>query len=146
MLEDVQQTIGYLIVQICKAHRGCAEDSLNAVGLHAGQEMFLMHLCQQDGQTQSQLAERMGVQPPTVNKMLSRMESNGLVTRGTDSEDSRVSRVYLTEKSRALESDIQQAWADLEARTTANLTVDERVLLRRLLLQVVANLSEEGQP
>ncbi|GAB4530734.1 MAG: hypothetical protein OHK0046_51470 [Anaerolineae bacterium] len=141
MLAHIQQSIGFLITQICKAHRGCAEDGLNDIGLYAGQEMFLLYLLDQDGQTQTQLAEKMGVQPPTVHKMLTRMEAVGLVTRRPDAEDGRVSRIYLTEKSAGLRKEIVRVWDDLESQLTTNLTVDERVLLRRLLMQVYANLA-----
>jgi DNA-binding MarR family transcriptional regulator len=138
---DFQQTISFLIAQVGKAHRGYAEALLSEVGLHAGQEMFLMRLWEQEGQTQSQLAEGMCIQPPTVNKMVSRMEAAGLVRREGDVADSRLSRVYLTGAGQALVAQMQPVWAELEARTLANLTPDERVLLRRLLLQVQANLT-----
>ncbi len=137
----VEQSLSFLLIQICKAHRSTAEQNLNCIGLHAGQEMFMMQLWEEDGQTQSQLAERLGVQPPTVNKMLSRMEASGLVTRRMDAEDNRVSRVYLTEASQQKQREVEEAWAQLEQRTLANLTLDERVVLRRLLLQVHANLT-----
>lgn len=137
-----QDSISFLLAQICKAHRGCAEENLNHIGLHAGQEMFLMHLWEADGLTQSQLAERMGVQPPTVNKMLARLEASGLVTRREDAEDRRVSRVYLTEHACSLRQRVDETWGALEERTIASLTLDERVLLRRLLMQVYANLTK----
>ena len=143
-LQSVQETTGYLLVQICRAHRSLAESELEKIGLHAGQEMFLLQLADQQGQAQSQLAEQMCIQPPTLNKMLSRMESSGLVERRTDSEDNRVSRVYLTEKSAELPESIEQIWITLEQRTFASFTLDERVLLRRLLLQIITNLNTEG--
>lgn len=137
----INQTISYLLAQICKAHRSAASDILAEVGLHAGQEIFLLQLWRQDGLTQTQLADSMCVQPPTVNKMLNRMESAGLVTRRQDAEDSRISRVYLTDKSRDLQKAVEEIWTRLENRTLANFTLEERVLLRRLLLQMHANLT-----
>jgi MarR family transcriptional regulator, organic hydroperoxide resistance regulator len=141
--EQFQQSIGFLIAQVCKAHRGSAETLLNEVGLHAGQEMFLMRLWEAEGQTQSQLAGDMCIQPPTVNKMVSRMEAAGLVRREGDPDDSRISRIYLTAEGQTAVDQVEAVWAELEARTLANLTPDERVLLRRLLLQVQANLTSE---
>jgi DNA-binding MarR family transcriptional regulator len=141
--EQFQQTISFLIAQVGKAHRGQAEALLNEMGLHAGQEMFLMQLCQADGQTQSQLADGMCIQPPTLNKMVSRMEAAGLVRREGDAEDSRISRVSLTEDGQERVQHMLTVWAELETRVVANLTPDERVLLRRLLLQVQANLTTE---
>ena len=138
----VQETISYLLVQICRAHRGFAESELEKIGLHAGQEMFLLRLAEDEGQSQSQLAEKMCVQPPTINKMLSRMEAANLVERRMDAEDNRATRVYLTEQGHALQSSIENVWRQLEEKTIASLTSDEQILLRRLLLQVQANLSE----
>jgi DNA-binding MarR family transcriptional regulator len=141
--EQFQQTVSFLLAQVCKAHRSSAEAMLNEVGLHAGQEMFLMRLWAQEGQTQSQLAGDMCIQPPTVNKMVSRMEAAGLVRREDDPEDSRISRIHLTDQGRAVIAQVQTVWGELETQTLANLTPDERVLLRRLLLQVQANLTNE---
>ncbi len=140
--KEMPQTISFLLAHICKAHRSCAEDTLAEVGLHVGQEKFLWQLWKEDGLTQSQLAENMCVQPPTVNKMLSRMESSGLVERRIDPEDNRVSRVYLTEQSRCMQPQVEETWQQLEEKTVANLTSDERVLLRRLLMQIYENLTE----
>ena len=140
--KEMPQTISFLLAHICKAHRSRAEDTLGEIGLHVGQEKFLWQLWQEDGLTQSQLAENMCVQPPTVNKMLSRMESSGLVERRIDPEDNRVSRVYLTEQSRCMQHQVEETWQQLEAKTVANLTSDERILLRRLLMQIYENLTE----
>src|ERR1700674_3218526 len=92
------ESINFLLRMICQAQRSQMNDALAEIGLYAGQEMFLWHLWRQEGLTQSQLVERMCVQPPTVSKMLDRLEKTGLVERRPDSEDSRISRVYLTER------------------------------------------------
>src|SRR5260221_9638231 len=103
--------------------------------------MFLWHLWRQDGLTQSQMVERMCVQPPTVSKMLDRLERTGLVERRPDSEDSRISRVYLTEQGHRSQSAVRDIWTDLEQRIVAGVNVEERIVLRRLLLQVHENLT-----
>jgi MarR family transcriptional regulator, organic hydroperoxide resistance regulator len=140
--KPIPETISYLLGQVCRAHRGYANDVLTDIGLYAGQEMFLLHLWEQDGLTQSQLVEHMCVQPATVSKMLDRMEKAGLVTRRPDSEDSRVSRVYSTEQGRILQNAVADVWDKLEERTIAGFSTEERLLLRRLLLQVHENLSD----
>ena len=68
------ETISFLLVQICRAQRNVSNETLAEIGLHAGQELFLGQLWQQDGLAQSQIVEQMCVQPPTVSKMLDRME------------------------------------------------------------------------
>src|SRR5260370_2084734 len=92
------ESVNFLLGMICRAQRTQMNEALTAIGLYAGQEMFLWHLWREDGLTQSQMVERMCVQPPTVSKMLDRMEKAGLVTHRPDPADSRVSRVCLTKQ------------------------------------------------
>jgi DNA-binding MarR family transcriptional regulator len=135
-------TISFLLGYICKALHNTAERTLANVGLRAGQEHCLSCLWEEEGLTQVQLARKMSVQPPTVNKMLTRLEAAGLVKRRLDPEDYRFSRVYLTEKSRNLKQEVERAFSKLEERVVANLGPEEQILLKRLLMQVYENLKE----
>ena len=140
-MRQIQDFIGFQLLQIHRAHRARAEAALNKLGMHPGQEMLLLQLWIEEGLPQSQLAACMGVEPPTATKMLQRMEHAGLIERRPDPEDARISRVYLTERGRALEQPVLEVWKQLEARTVASLSPTEQALLRRLLMQVSANLS-----
>ena len=135
------ESINFLLNTICRVQRGKMNEALTAIGLYAGQEMFLWHLWRQDGLTQSQMVERMCVQPPTVSKMIDRMEKAGLVERRPDSGDSRISRVYLTEQGQRSQREVRDIWTNIEQQITEGLSVEERIVLRRLLLQVYENLS-----
>lgn len=135
--------ISHLLIQICRAHRYNAEIALNALGLHTGQEMILFQLWEKEGITQSQIAETLCVEAPTVTKMLQRLEKSGFVERRPDPDDGRVSRVYLTSAGKSLEEPVQAVWKQLEAQTIAGLSDMEQGLLKRLLLQIQANLTNE---
>ena len=130
-----------MVAQVCKLHRQRADNLLNSIGLHVGQEMFLTELWQKDGITQTELAEQLLLQPATVTNTLRRLEREGMVERRNDSDDQRVSRVYITEKGRGLEDSVNQKWIQLESESFAGLSLEERLLLRRLLLQVYRNLA-----
>ena len=58
--------------------------------------MALVELWQDDGLRCGDLADRLGVEPPTVTRTLRRLESCGLVERRADPEDARSLRVYLS--------------------------------------------------
>jgi DNA-binding MarR family transcriptional regulator len=103
--------------------------------------MILLQLWTHDGLTQSDLADLICVEPPTISKMLHRMEAEGLVERRADDDDGRVSRVFLSASSRTIEHAVAQSWAAVEERATAGMTAEERMLLRRLLIQMRENLS-----
>jgi MarR family transcriptional regulator, organic hydroperoxide resistance regulator len=137
------ESINFLLGMVCRVQRSAMSDALAEIGLYAGQEMFLWHLWRQDGLTQSQMVERMCVQPPTVSKMLDRLEKVGLVERRPDAEDSRTTRVYLTERGQQSQRAVREIWVNLEQRLTEGLSVEERIVLRRLLLQVHENLTRD---
>ena len=139
--EAITESTGYLLAHVCKTHRNNAAELLAHLDLYVGQEMFLLQLWQQDGLSLSEMAELVHVQPATASRMLDRMEAAGHVERRQDVEDGRVSRIFLTQVGRDLHGPVIDMWAELENITTANLTADERILLRRLLLQVYENLS-----
>jgi MarR family transcriptional regulator, organic hydroperoxide resistance regulator len=140
-MRQIQDYIGFQVLQVHKAHRQLAEAALNKLGVHTGQEMILLQLWIEEGIPQSQLAASMEVEPPTATKMLQRMERAGLIERRTDPMDARVSRVYLTERGRALEQPVLDVWKQLETQTVADLSLTEQALLHRLLMQVLTNLS-----
>jgi DNA-binding MarR family transcriptional regulator len=137
----IEETVGFQLVQICKAHRNKAQEILSRLDLHPGQEMMLFNLLEQDGQTQHELSEQICVQPATVTKMIDRMVQAGFVQRFPDAEDQRVSRIFLSQKGRDLREPVQDAWNELESLSLSGLNTEERLLLRRLLLQIVGNLT-----
>ena len=140
-MAEYDERIGLLLAHICKAQRNLAEAGLNKLGLHVGQERVLLSLMSEESIGQSDLINHLCVEPPTVTKMLQRMEKAGLVERHPDDEDGRVTRVNATEAGRALTQPILQVWDYLEARMLANMTETEQMLLRRLLMQVLANMN-----
>ena len=131
---------GYMLANVCKLHRQRAEVLLTEIGLHVGQEMLLCGLWDKEGITQTELAEKVMIQPATVTNMLKRLEREAIVERRPDTEDQRISRVYTTEKGRDIEEAVQETWSQLEQEAFGGLNVEERFLLRRLLLQVYQNL------
>ena len=139
-------TVNYLLVQICKAHRARTGELLAEFGVHVGQEMILVALWQDTRLTLTQLAARLGVQPPTVTRMVRRMEKSGLLERTLCPTDARVSFIRATPQGNALKADIERVWQTLENEVTANLTESERALFRRMLLQVKDNLDDGSRP
>jgi len=135
------ETTSYLLATLCKAHRNWAEQELATVGLHVGQEMLLSFLWQQDGLAQSDLAQRLGVQPATVCKMLGRMEAGGLIATRRDERDARIARVYLSEEGRAFQQAVTTAWARLETRFLAGFAAEEVIALRQVLARLADNLT-----
>jgi DNA-binding MarR family transcriptional regulator len=61
-------------------------------GGHPGQAGCLWALGSGEGISQRELAEKVGLAPPTVTAMLQKMERGGLIERTGDENDQRVTR------------------------------------------------------
>ena len=139
-LRPIRQNTSFALAKICRAHRVHVGELLAEHGLHVGQEMVLIELWQEDGLRGGDLAERLGVEHPTITKMLRRLEACGLVEREADPEDARSLRVYLTGRGRALEQPILRCWERAEQKVLAGMDARDRQTLRRLLDRVKINL------
>ncbi len=137
----MEPEIGPLLVQICRAQRNLAAAALDVIHMHVGQENLVYRLAAEEGVSQAQLAGVLCLDASTVTKMLLRLERDGVVERRPDADDARVSRVYLTPHGRALVEPVLDVWRQMEARITQGMSEAETLLLRRLLLQVLNNLS-----
>lgn len=93
-----------------RAHQG---ELLQPHGLHPGQDALLLEVWDEPGLNQAALAARLGVESPTVTRMVSRLERVGLVERRSDADDGRCTRVHPTPRSRLLEGSIRRVWATL---------------------------------
>jgi DNA-binding MarR family transcriptional regulator len=129
-----------LFAEISRLEHARAHELLEELGLYRGQHRILRALWRQDGLTHTELSRHAHVRPSTISTTIQRMEKAGLVERKHDTADQRVSRVYLTAVGRVLQEDVEQARRKLEEEMYDGLTLEERVLLRRLFLQMRENL------
>ena len=137
----IEETAGFALAKACKAHRTEVGAALAELGLHVGQEMVLLELWREDGLRGGELASRLGVEPPTVSRMLGRLEGCGLLERRRDPEDARSFRVFLTPKGRELEGPVEDLWDGVEDKAFEGMGEEEKLLLKRLLARVRENLS-----
>ncbi|THA47091.1 MarR family winged helix-turn-helix transcriptional regulator [Streptomyces sp. A1136] len=121
---------------------------LTALGVTTGQLPALLALYATDGQTQSELARRTGVEQPTMAVNLRRMERDGLITRTPDPADARRALVHLTDKARTIQTDVQAIRSGIDAEALTGFTHEEHNQLTHLLDRLVTNLQHltDGPP
>src|SRR5205823_7646884 len=110
----LDRSYGLLIARLALIHRTRVSEYLSQHNLYVGQEMLLKCLWNQDGLSQKEIADLMGVQAATATRMVIRMEQSGFVERETDAEDQRVSHVYLTDLGRSLQTAVEAGWLAIE--------------------------------
>ena len=139
------ETLDFLLAQICRLHYIRLHELLETVGLYRGQPPLLHVLWEQEGLSHTELSTRLQISPATTTKMIQRMEKAGFVQRRSDPQDQRLSRVYLTDAGRTIRSEVEAIWTQIEAETFAGLSVEEKESLRYLFQEIIKNLTK-GKP
>lgn len=139
---DIYQSdsLDLVFKHVAKLHKQAVHALLSGKDIYPGQPPVLRALAERDGQSQKELAEKLQITPATLTVMLGRMEKNGLVERRPDDADQRVSRVYLSAKGRLKHDEMSSFMYEMEALCYENFTMEERIVFRRLLLQMYENL------
>lgn len=108
--------------------------------MHPAQAGCLQALSHHDGMSQSDLATALHVSRPTVTTMLQRMEASGTIVRRADEDDSRITRVYLTDSGRATAERMREVLVEVLRLSLGSLSEDERAELARLLTAINDNM------
>ena len=82
----------------------------------------------------------MSVEPPTVTKMLARLDRAGFVKRRRDPKFKKQWRVFLTPKGKQIEKAVQDHWTRMEERATHGLTQAEKKAFVDIAARVRSNL------
>ena len=128
-----EDTAAFLLAKATTVHRNALEKHVSSIGLHSGQVFVLMELWKQDGQRQIDLAARLNLSPPTVNKILGGLLENDFVTRARYDDDARSTRIFLTPKGVNVRPALEEVWENLEDLTLGELTDTDALMLKQLL-------------
>ncbi|HUR98756.1 MAG TPA: MarR family transcriptional regulator [Pyrinomonadaceae bacterium] len=128
-----EDSVAFMLSKASIIHKNSLQKYASSVGLHSGQVFVMMELWKTDGQRQIDLAARLNLSPPTVNKILGGLLENDFVTRARYEDDARSTRIFLTPKGVQVREALEQAWEELEEQTLMSLTDTEALMLKQLL-------------
>ena len=134
---DFSKTINYKISDLAALHRTELEKSLSGVNIHSGQVFILFELWSEDGLSQVDLAKNLKLSAPTINKMVKSLSDGGFVKMKRSGSDARLVNVFLSEKGKQIESEVENIWQDLESKITVHLTETEKLIFLQLLEKVL---------
>lgn len=130
---NFEDTATYKLARVTTAYRNALERHLGVIGLHGGQVFVLFELWKQDGLRQIDIATRLNLSAPTINKILKGLAEMNLVVSAREQDDARSTRVFLTDQGRAIKKDVAAQWIELESEYLSGLTDTERLILPDLL-------------
>jgi DNA-binding MarR family transcriptional regulator len=141
---ELERAVRHLISRASDLKHRRVHELLDELGLYRGQTPVLRALWAQDGLTQTELTERLNRSPSTITKTVQRMEKAGLVQRGPDDSDERVSRVYLTDAGRVIRPAVEEVWNRLNQQLFAGFTIQELALFSDFLTRVCHNVESQS--
>jgi DNA-binding MarR family transcriptional regulator len=97
-----EQSTGYLLRDTFRAFSKVLSARISPHGVTIGQWYFLRVLWEEDGLTQRELSQRVGMMEPTTVTALNGMEKRGYVRRVRNTEDRRKVNIFLTKQGRSL--------------------------------------------
>lgn len=140
---DPENSIGYLARVVFRSFSRLLERRTLTHDVSAGQWRFLRQLWREDGITQRELSERVGMREPTTVVALKGLEKAGLITRKKTADDRRKTFIFLTPHAKKLELILAPMNAEIHEIATSGMTDEEVEMLQALLRRVIENLAEE---
>ena len=134
LADNLVRQIGLLYRAMMKA----LETETAPFGVGSGRISYLFILYINEGLTQQEIANRLQADKGAVARTLAQLEDQGYVNRKPDPADKRVTRVYLTDKSKALKSNLEQAVERVITRLNENICPDEEDVVNRQHKQMLA--------
>ncbi len=139
--EDLSRNFGFLINDVARLLRTTFDRRVKSLGLTRSQWWVLTHLFRNDGVTQSELADTLEIEKPTLGRLLDRLEAKGWVRRGEDAKDRRAKRVYLTDEVEPVMKTMRAAAVEVRRDALAGLSASRQEQFVDALLAIKANLS-----
>jgi DNA-binding MarR family transcriptional regulator len=133
----IDDSLGYIINRVARSFAQELGEELRPHGVGIGQWAVLLFLWARDGMSQAELARVVAIEPPTMVRTIDRMVRDGLVTRMPDPADRRISRIYLTDRGRALRDELVPRAVAVNEANLARLTRREGRSLHRLLAKLL---------
>jgi|SRR5688572_1845238 DNA-binding MarR family transcriptional regulator len=142
--DDVQleQHIFYWLTEIIGRRNRLLAPALKEFGLRVPEWRVLMSLKSRHKASFKELAELASFDQTTLSRTIDRMVKVGLVTRLSDVDDMRITRLALTAKGEALWHDLWPTVNELNAAACARLPEGGASMLRWLLGQMRVSLDD----
>jgi MarR family transcriptional regulator for hemolysin len=128
--------LGKVLGHAAKVCRERLDQILRVAGGSFPAYMVLTHAEAYPDLSQRQLADRVGIEAPTLVRHIDRLVADGLVRRVRDPQDRRVSRVELTAKGTAAADRLRAVADEADGQLRSRFTPAELATLYQLLYRI----------
>lgn len=140
MKHDLENSIGYWLTLVTQAYHRAVSDELAPHGITYRQSLVLGWLKVAGELSQTELAAKMMVEPPTLVGILDRMERDGWISRHNCPSDRRKKLIRANPAAEPVWETIMSYALGVRARASEGLSEEQLETLRDLLKHVLSNL------
>ena len=135
-MDKFKDCVIFLLAKAYQKAHGIFKKRLTVYGLTPIQHLILEVLWDEDGLSARTIGERLVLDPATLSGVLERMVSGGWISKHPDPEDKRTLRICLSGKGLSLKTTLTTERDQANQACLGGLTMEEKVLLKRLLRDV----------
>lgn len=131
---------GYLVRDTHLLFAKALRTRLQRHAITPGQWYFLRALWDEEGLSQRELSRRVGTTEPTTVSALRLLARSGMIERIRNPKDRRTINIFLTDKARALQTELMPIAIEVNNVATAGFSNEDFTQLRSLLEKLRENL------
>jgi MarR family transcriptional regulator, transcriptional regulator for hemolysin len=141
---DFENSIGFIVNRSAKTFVKALDTELRErVGVTFGQWKLIVMLVNENGSTQKEIADRLGLEGPTLIPIIDKMEEERLVVRKVDPADRRNNRIYRTEKADELWDRMIECALKIREVSLRGIPEQDVNVMRKVLEKISQNLKME---
>lgn len=143
---DFQNSLGHSVCMTAHLFERAMNEELTRWGITFRQCQVLAWLALEGNVSQIELAERMNIEPPTLVRVLDRMERDRLVARVDCPDDRRKKIIQPCAEAEPVWKKIVECAEAVRSRAEAGLSPQQIASLNELMGTVRANLTRDSSP
>ena len=133
---DYEDCIVFNLAKAYQAVHGRFAALLKPHGLTPVQALVLQAVSEEQGLSASEISKRLVLDDATLSGVLDRLAEGGWIEKRNDQADRRVNRIFLSAKAAQQGRELSELRTETNDQVMASLSIEERVLLKRLLRDV----------
>jgi len=128
-----EDCIVFLLAKAYQKAHSAFKQKLTPFGITPVQHLILAVLAEKEFVSPAEISDQIAMDGATLSGVLERMTEAGLIKKEENAEDRRSIRVSLTPRAKKMRVDLAEQRKAINEELTARLSLEERLLLKRLL-------------
>jgi MarR family transcriptional regulator for hemolysin len=114
-------------------------------GLTLSRAKALFALSKRDGLNQRELADELGIETPTIVRLLDGMEKQGFIERRVEASDRRAKQIHMTARGRDIAGDIDKLACEIREQVLGGVDASDKAVALQVVSLMNGNLVSIGR-